>query len=826
MADNSKDLTLLPGQYAFISDESKGTLTVLVGPTQKSLGPAERPVLWDIARGNLSPCQTGSNPATPFTQVPQGYYAILNNPAQGDQEPPRGQATAALDLLMGRSVNVVGPKSFPLWPMQSVTVIRGHLLRTDQYVLVEVTDADQAKVNKDKGYTLRSTAVQTVTGGTSGSGGEQPPANAPEGAPPSVSFPTTLGERFLVMGTDVAFYIPPTGYQVVTDENGNHVRTAVSLENLEYCVLLDENGTRRIPIGPSVVFPKPSETFVTVDEATGSVKGRATELDPGKGIFVKVTKDYKEDDGTERKAGEELFITGDQQRIYFPRNEHTLISYGKQTIHYGVEIPLGDGRYVMDRQSGAITLVKGERLFLPDPRSQVIVRRVLSDKEVRLLFPGNDEALEINRSFRQQAGGKAILAVEPREVAPLMRASRASLHSFDRDVGYTPPRTITIDSKYEGAVRVRTFPGFAMMLVDGNGKKRIIKDGEVTLLEYSEQVHSFSLSTGTPKSDQRLAEYAYLQIMNNSVSDEITVETKDLCSVRLRVCCRVNFEGENPEKWFAVSDYVKLLSQNVRSMLRAAAKGYGVIEFQSRAPEIIRDVILGAKTADAARPGRRFDENAMRIYDVDVLDVTVEDPAIAELIAREQRAVFTHELTISGIKRDEALTKLREGAAQTSIDLKAATSKKQLDAEREKIELEAANKALTAKLEAEQELAAAEAEKSAGEIVALISEVRLGSQKAADEHATSVLKERTGISVEADKARLAAVSDKLAEAITNSAQSDLVVRALEKLNFPVVAGESLAVVMSRALSGTPLGENLSKMLGKFAPALPDAKPAQ
>src|SRR5713101_878258 len=42
-------------------------------------------------------------------------------------------------------------------------------------------------------------------------------------------------------------------------------------------------------------------------------------------------------------------------------------------------------------------------MFLPDPRVEVVVRRILSDGEVSLLFPGNAEALQHNRMLRQSS---------------------------------------------------------------------------------------------------------------------------------------------------------------------------------------------------------------------------------------------------------------------------------------------------------------------------------------------------------------------------------------------------------------------------------------
>ncbi|HEY4507961.1 MAG TPA: hypothetical protein VJJ47_03750, partial [Candidatus Paceibacterota bacterium] len=652
---------------------------------------------------------------------------------------------------------------------------------------------------------------------------QHPAAAVPDGNV-RVSFPTKLGERFIVKGTEVAFYMPPTGYRVISDSRNEHIRTAVSLERLEYCTLLDENGQRRIAKGPEVVFPEPTESFVEIDQPDGrksSYKGRAFELDEIKGLYIKVTQDYTEDDGTERKSGDELFITGNEQRIYYPRVEHTIICYGSQMVHYGVEIPRGEGRYVMERKSGKFKLVKGETNYLPDPRNDVIVRRVLSDREVTLLFPGNEEARRVNQVFRQQAGGdKEILEVRPPEETVMRRSLAAATQTFDRGTGYTPPRTITIDTKYDGAVRIRTFPGHAIMVVNGEGKRRIVKDGEVTLLEYDEKVHSFSLSSGTPKSDKNRIDGVYLQISNNTVSDVVTVETKDLCEINLRVCYRVNFEGDKPEKWFAVEDYIKLLTTNLRSMLRNAAKAHGVLDLQEHVTEIVRDTILGKSHAEAGRPGRKFEENSMRVYDVDVLDCEIKDGEIGELIDREQRSVFVHGLKLSEIGRSDELTKRQETAAQTAIGLKAETAGRQLGALRERIEQEGANQALTEKLAAEREAETLAAQKKLEEGLQAIAELKLLVKKAADEHDTSVKKERTDIEVKADEARLKAMGDKVAEALTHSAHAAAIRDALKSFSFPVAGGENIAAVLSRAFNGTPAGKWVAGLLGEVAKAPP------
>lgn len=53
------------------------------------------------------------------------------------------------------------------------------------------------------------------------------------------------------------------------------MRNAVTLERLEYCILLDEDGNKRFIEGPDVVFPEPTERFV---EKNGFRKFKAIEL--------------------------------------------------------------------------------------------------------------------------------------------------------------------------------------------------------------------------------------------------------------------------------------------------------------------------------------------------------------------------------------------------------------------------------------------------------------------------------------------------------------------------------------------------------------------
>lgn len=413
------------------------------------------------------------------------------------------------------------------------------------------------------------------------------------------------------------------------------------------------------------------------------------ELNEQSGLYVKVIDAYEEC-GRKFKVGDELFITGKEQAIYYPRPEHSIIEYGEKRVHYAIAIPEGEGRYVLDRNKGAVDLMVGPKMFLPDPRNQVIVRRILDPHTVELMFPGNREAAAVNAKYKEMsasiASGGFLPSAESAKSMLLAQTVARGVSdqfagdSFARANSYSPPRTLVLDTKYEGAVSVNIWPGYAVMVVGKTGKRRVEVGPKMILLEYGETLMPLELSTGKPKTDKNLFRTAYLRVTNNQVSDTVIVETKDSVKVEIRISYRVNFEGETPgdqEGWFGVENYVKVLTDHCRSRMCNFAKRYGIQEFYSKAIDLIRDAILGELPEGGKRPGLPFVENGMRVYDVEVLDVSMQDSSVASLLVSAQEKAITGSIQLSAAQEDASRNKKLEALKREGLDEKELTSVKE-----------------------------------------------------------------------------------------------------------------------------------------------------
>lgn len=810
-----KDIVLAPNEYTFVLSKTNGVIKTHTGPMTMTISAQESLVVFDSKSKQFIEVADIDKAKRLFCSAPEGWYVVLKNPAKDNMHPDCGKASNSPDLEVGKKINIAGPCTFSLFPGQMSKVVQGHRLRSNQYLLARVYDADAAKKNIDA-----ATIVDAE-------GNEVKNKKAEE---------YFMGQLLVIKGTEVSFYVPPTGIEVIPlgGKGGDYVRDAVTLERLEYAILKDEDGEKRYVHGPAVVFPKPTEVFVETPK--GGNIFRALELSPISGIYVKVIAAYKDDNGVDHPIGEELFITGNEQMIYYPRPEHAMIQYDGKYMHHAIAIPEGEGRYIMNRLTGEINTIVGPQMYLPDPRKEVVVKRKLTTKECKLIYPGNQDVLAYNDSISEQyverLARKGLTTdglTEALNCAYSTVNQEATLAIFEananisRGSSYTKPRTITLDTKYEGVVGVNVWTGYAINVVAKSGKREVVVGPTTRLLNYDETLEPVILSTGCPKRTDSTITTAYLRIENNKVSDYIRVQTKDYVDIDIKVSYCVNFLEEYKDKWFCVENYVKYMTDRMRSMLKREVKKYDVHEFYANSTDIVRSVVLGKskkgeEAADKKYNGRLFKENGMLVYDVEVLKIDV-DSDIAEMLEVHQREMIEKAMLLNDA---EAKIKLVEAIAEADQKEAEVAKAKRLHSIETKNIIETEEFAKAQALEAKKRAAAkakADAELELQEILNQINEAKLARDKAENDAKVALQKELAAIEEAKQKAYaetvkeiMTSVSPNLVAALTTKANAELLTEATKNMSpLAIARGESVADTLNTLLRGTTLEKIVEKI---------------
>lgn len=813
MADmeRERDLVLNPNEYAYVLDKTKGLISCVVGSYKMSLSTSDSLVVFNEKTKRFEESNF-VDAITTFVSAPENWYVTLKNPAKDDKHPTPGTANALPELQIGKKVNIRGNVSFALYPGQMAKAIQGHTLQSNQYLIARVYDADALEEKEILGK---------------------------DGKPTGKKEKYTTGQLLVIKGTEVPFYIPPTGIEVVPvdGEKEQYVRNAVTLERLEYCILKNEQGEKKYIHGAAVVFPEPDETFV--ENQKGGYKFKAIELSEISGVYVKVIADYEEN-GNKYKTGEELFITGKEQMIYYPRPEHAIIDYNGKVVHHAIAIPVGEGRYILDRKTGNIKTVKGAAMYLPDPRYEVVVNRKLTKQQCELWYPGNDEVLTYNTGvINSKPLSNAINSVGNKFVNALSCAisptdngfygqnnAEVEENGFSRGNTYTKPRTITFDNKYDGVVSIDIWTGYAINVISKNGTRKVISGAQTYLMEYDESLEILELSTGKPKTTDNLLKTVYLRVENNKISDIINAQTKDFVDVAIKVSYCVDFLPEYKDKWFSVENYVKYMTDRERSLIKREAKKYTIEEFYEKATDIVRAVALDIKKSKQEdkeeKPfGRLFKENGMLVHDVEVLSVKAEHD-VEDIINEHQMTVIEKTLELSGAEKEmevvRELEKLRREKAE--LEHKNDLYALKLNEELEKGRIEQNERLNRMKEKAESD--AKIAEQKLQSLLDSIQKSELARDKAESDSSISFMKAQADLRIAEEKAKteriksvIESISPDLIASMTSSANAELLSSVAQSMSpYAMAEGESVADVTNKLLRGTPLEGLVEKMIEK------------
>ncbi len=543
------------------------------------------------------------------------------------------------------------------------------------------------------------------------------------------------------------------------------IRRAVVLGEKEYCVIVDADGKREIKLGPARVFPGPYDTFMTVGSRERVYD--AYELLPQRALWLRIISPISKValakklprgvdlDHDEYLPGDELLLTG-VSTFFFPFNEIEVLSpdtgqavVGNDHARVFIEaigIDQKSGIYVRDLATGEARLVRGKQSYLVDPRKEVQITRTVPTDDWNLWIASNEPHKETDSSV-------------------------------------TTPWAVSI-----------VVPMNTAVLVTSATDRRVVEGPCVTLLGYEETLTRLSLSTGTPKSDEHPLRTCFLRTTGNRVSDVVVVETADFVKIAIRVSYSVTFLEEQRDNWFNHENYVQVMIDHLRSIVRGRCRTLSLSALWPQVPAVVRDVVLGTRKEGAARPGRSFLENGSLVTEVEVLQATIEDQEVAKLMQRVQTESVT--LAIGDRKAQEALisAKLRESLDKEAQEISEATRVRQ------------------AKL---AELARKLAHDAALGTARDAESVRREEQALADTREAEALKHRLAREAEekdADLRRMEAESKVRADAQARMAMATIESRSKEReLEILLIQAQSAATVAERQAVQRQLVEALTAL---------------
>lgn len=383
---------------------------------------------------------------------------------------------------------------------------------------------------------------------------------------------------------------------------------------------------------------------------------------------------------------------------------------------------------------------------------------------------------------------------------------------------YTKPRTISLDSsKYEGAVAIDVWTGYAVNVISKDGSREVVIGPKTILLNYDQTLEMLELSTGKPKTTDKLERVAFLRCENNRVSDIINVETSDFVNAQIKVSYLVDFDKSMKDRWFSVDNYVKHMCDWCRSAIKRAAKEFSIRELHDNYHYIVIEAITTEENAEYLH---KFMENGMQISDVEVLSISIE-ANIQALMDEHQEEVVSRSLELA--------------AAQAS----AETEREIVALNREKVELAEQYTQYKAQLEADTrtkqfELAIAaqkakdEEDKRKYQIeqdIQLIKDAIADAERVRREkdndlelaHKKQMLEleaTREAAAAEAMRTVLAALGPDLAAALNAKGNQEIVGRIVESIApYAIAGGKPVSRAVSELLRGTTLEsvlEDISK----------------
>lgn len=626
MAETSRqrEMVLAPNEYAFVLDRTSGHVNVFRGPHKEALSTDMRPVIWQDGRFVESDAEDISSAVRPFTRATEEQYVVLRNPQVGDGDKDKEMTlgkNSPVTLQTGKTVIRRGPVEFPLWPGQETEVIDGHQLHEDEYLRIRVSGpvapADATSLWKVVREDWRHTTEPQPQAEQKTA--EKPDEVSAKPLPPEASFP--FGAEYIVRGDKIQFFIPPTGVTVLPfDASKRFVRRGIRLAADEYAMLVNRVGRVSYVYGPATVIPCVDQEFKNAPNGQPVFKAMA--IDENSGVLLRTLAEMTVADARQRVPGAVMvcesssesksnlppgtqLVVWKENRLVFPADGIEIVrGFGAVHIHSGT------ARYLKDLTKGTTHVVRGEKLYLADPRTEEFVERKLSAQEIELWFPQGDHLPSLVPCITVPQGTAAMVL----------------------GVGE-----------------------------DGQVTRKVLVGHTVHFLGWDETLAVLKISgsrPGQPKDWKNGVKVCFLWTTGNRINDCMIGRSRDDCEFTLEYTLTVDFDRTRSDDWFNVDDYVYLVCDEVRSRLLGALLAYPVGDIATNFVGLVRDIVLGKKEGAEHRPGIEFVRCGAKLVDINVRSFKINDAALEASLKKLQQVAVS-----DSIRTREALATL-EGERQ------------------------------------------------------------------------------------------------------------------------------------------------------------------
>jgi hypothetical protein len=241
------------------------------------------------------------------------------------------------------------------------------------------------------------------------------------------------------------------------------------------------------------------------------------------------------------------------------------------------------------------------------------------------------------------------------------------------------------------------------------------------------------------------------------------------------------------------------------------AKRYPIADIKGNYVDMIRDTILGLKGEDGSdRPGLGDFTNGMRVIEVEVLNLSLDDTRIAGLLDQAQHQVVESNIELDQARKRLETTSEQERIIQAEAEARHATVQKKI--ELEKLVLEDQTQLALSQLDAElDKILKRKDQRVANEEIEDVSEnarlareaISLQQDHKFEEKSQSLVLVKITADTEAAVKRFETLRDGLAEALILINRDDIAAKLSE------------ACTIERYLTGDSVQSSISNLLSMF-----------